>query len=37
MGTNQSEQNETDPDEGTEEKAGERDAQMLKMEASERI
>jgi len=36
-GTNQSEQNETDPDGGIEGKAGGRDAQMLKMEASKRI
>lgn len=37
MGTkNESEQNETDPDGGIEGKAGGKDAQMLKMETSEK-
>ena len=37
VGANESEQNETDPDGGIVGKAGERGAQMLKMETSERI
>jgi len=36
-GTNQRQQNETDPGWGNQGKAGERDAQILKMETSKRI